>query len=192
MLFLTMDFSNSTKNAAQEDYTNQTNTTDGQFHESLLGRAEVSERRQSNISLACIALNTFGSKKAKKELPADFAPNDFTVILGRGNSNECPGNKRLRRVVQSYIQQYLDAPDKLGKSLIVSRVVDIVKENSPVAGFVKYEKGRWVDVGERTSREKGRGPHGIACLALNSHRAAHHLFVSSMDDAQSVPCLGIA
>jgi hypothetical protein len=166
MFILTMDCSNSTKGAAHE-YTNQANNNDGQLHEALLGRAEVSERRQPTISLACIALNTFGSKKAKKDLPADFAPNDFTVIMGRGNSNECPGNRRLRSLVQSNLQQYLDAPDKLGKSLIVSRVVEIVKENSPVAGFVKYEKGRWVDVGERTSREKGSGQYVIACLSLN-------------------------
>ena len=106
------------------------------------------------ISFACYTLNTFGSKKAKKVLPPDFQPNDYTVILGRGSSSDGTGNRRLRIVVQNYLQQYLDAPDKLGKSLIVSRVLDIVKESSPIAAFVKYDKGRWLDVGERTSREK--------------------------------------
>lgn len=106
------------------------------------------------ISFACVTLNTFGSKKAKKVLPTDFEPNDFTVILGRGACTDSSGNHRLKLLVQSYLQQYLDAPDKLGKSLIVSRVLDLVREASPRAAFVKYENGRWVDVGERTSREK--------------------------------------
>lgn len=106
------------------------------------------------ISFACRTLNTFGSKKAKKVLAADFEPNEYTVILGRGSNTNTPGYCHLRLIVQRYLQQYLDAPDKLGKSLIVSQVYDSIKEVSPVAAFVKYQNGRWVDVGERTSREK--------------------------------------
>ncbi|CAB9506544.1 Nitrilase family, member 2 [Seminavis robusta] len=144
-----MDNTNSTKRVAHQAYTNQTNNTGQQLEDDL--RAETTSGK---ISLACVALNTFGSKKAKKVLPVDFQPNAHTVILGRGASSDSSGNRQLRILVQSYLQQYLDAPDKLGKSLIVSQVLDIVRENSPRAAFVKFEKGRWVDVGERTSREK--------------------------------------
>ena len=106
------------------------------------------------ISFACQTLNTFGSKKAKKVLGADFEPNEYTVILGRGSNTDSTGYRHLRQVVQRYRQDYLDAPDKLGKSLIVSKVFESVKEVSPVAAFVKFHGGKWVDVGERTSREK--------------------------------------
>jgi hypothetical protein len=185
-----MDFINSTNGAARGFYyTNQANNNDVQ---EALARAEVSEIGQPKISLACMTINTFGSKKAKKEVPADFQPNDFTVVLGRGNSGECPGNRRLRSLVQSCLQQYLDAPDKLGKSLIVSRVVDIVKERSPVAGFVKYEKGRWVDVGERTSREKGTPSFTRLVSHWTSPRVAHSVALPSTHDPQSVPRSGIA
>ena len=159
-----MDRSGSTKGAATE-YSNQTNNSGGHQHEDLV-RAETSDTMQSKISFACFALNTFGSKKARRILPTGFEPNEFTVILGRGNSGDSPGNKQLQDLVRTYLQQYLDAPDKLGKSLIVSRVLDIVKENSPKAAFVKYEKGRWVDVGERTSREKGISVTPLTALLL--------------------------
>lgn len=116
-------------------------------------RGQVSSGK---ISFACMTLNTFGSKKAKKVLPSDFEPNEYTVILGRGACADSDGNRKLKLLVQTYLQQYLDAPDKLGKSLIVTRVLEVVREASPRAAFVKYEKGHWVDVGERTSREKGK------------------------------------
>ena len=103
-------------------------------------------------------------------LPTDFEPNEHTVILGRGGSTDSAGNRRLKLLVQSYLQQYLDAPDKLGKSLIVTRVLDIVRKASPRAAFVKREKGRWIDVGERTSREKGE-----LLLSFSSNLWAHSL-----------------
>lgn len=116
-----------------------------------------------------VTLNTFGSKKAKTVLPADFEPNDHTVILGRGACTDSVGNRRLKVLVQTYLQQYLDAPDKLGKSLIVSRVCELVREASPRAAFVKYEHGRWVDVGERTSREKGKIVSTVSVLTRHGY-----------------------
>ena len=131
-------------------------TNEGCSNRTIADDAEVQAQGNSGkISFACMTLNTFGSKKAKKVLAADFEPNEYTVILGRGACADSSGNRRLKMLVQSYLQQYLDAPDKLGKSLIVTRVLEIVREASPGAAFVKREKGRWVDVGERTSREKG-------------------------------------
>ena len=133
------------------------NSTNDAFSNSIVQDAEeLPHSNGGKISFACMTLNTFGSKKAKKVLPQDFQPNDYTVILGRGASTDSSGNHQLKLLVQSYLQQYLDAPDKLGKSLIVTRVLDLVREASPRAAFVKFEKGRWVDVGERTSREKGK------------------------------------
>lgn len=159
--------------------------------------ADIDNRAEDNsvgkISFACHTLNTFGSKKAKKVLAADFEPNEYTVILGRGSSTDSTGHRHLRLVVQSYLQQYLDAPDKLGKSLIVSRVYDTVKKVSPAAAFVKFNNGTWVDVGERTSREKiGKCSFYSAieeagkCL-MGSPNAYELIIISS----SQVPCLGI-
>jgi len=160
-----MEFSNNnlSGNESPQDY-HYSNESPQNYHynEAAPGTGRTQDRIEAasgagRISAACIALNTFGSKKAKKSLPLDFQPNDSTVILGRGpNIAECSGNQRLKLIVQGYLRQYCDAPDKLGKSTIVSTVVDIVKKASPIAAFVKYDNknGRWVDVGERTSREK--------------------------------------
>lgn len=103
----------------------------------------------------CKVLNTFGSKKAKTLLPADFEPTGFTVLVGR--TRECQehiGNKRLRAIVSNHLQQYNSAPDKLEKTAIVTEVYNAVRAATPIGHFVKFEKGRYYEVGERTARER--------------------------------------
>ncbi|CAB9506545.1 Nitrilase family, member 2 [Seminavis robusta] len=96
----------------------------------------------------------FGSKKAKVLLPVDFHPSEYTVILGRGRCTESIGNKRFKAIVQNHLQEYLEAPGKLEKTFIVTKVMNIVRESSPMGAFVKYENGRWWNAGERAAREK--------------------------------------
>jgi len=105
---------------------------------------------------ACFLLNTFGSKKAKKLLPSDFQPGENTVLVGR--SRECQehsGNQRLRAIVSTHLQRYSAAPDKFQKTEIVTEVYNAIQADNPLCGaFVKREKGRYYEVGERTARER--------------------------------------
>ena len=103
----------------------------------------------------CKVLNTFGSKKAKTLLPPDFEPSEYTVLVGR--TRECQahiGNKRLRAIVNNHLQQYNSAPDKLEKTAIVTEVYNAIRAATPIGHFVKLEKGRYFEVGERTARER--------------------------------------
>jgi hypothetical protein len=103
----------------------------------------------------CSVLNTFGNKKKKLILPPGFEPNKFTVLVGR--SRECQehaGNKRLKNIVDAHLQLYNEAPDKLEKTTIVTEVYNQVRAATAIGHFVKMEKGRYYEVGERTARER--------------------------------------
>jgi hypothetical protein len=67
-----------------------------------------------------LTVDMFGSKKTKVQLSADFEPTEYTVILGRGRGRctESVGNSRLKSVVQSHLQDYLEAPGKLEKTIV--------------------------------------------------------------------------
>lgn len=93
--------------------------------------------------------------KTKTLLPPDFEPSSYSIICGNKRKFfNSPGNSRLRVIVQSFIPQFSQADGKLEKGMIVSKVMSIVKEACPVGAFVTFEKGRWWEVSERTSREK--------------------------------------
>lgn len=92
--------------------------------------------------------------KERAELPTDFTPCPWTVQLGRGRCTDSAGNRRMRDIVKTHLDEYSKAPGKLEKSFIVSRVVKTVKEACPVGAFVKYEKGKWISVDDRAAREK--------------------------------------
>ena len=79
------------------------------------------------------------------------------VICGRGK--HCfnhPGNRKFRYLVETFLSSYAEASCKLEKSIVVSRIVDEVRRNSPNGGFVKqdYNSGHWREVGDRLAREK--------------------------------------
>jgi len=93
--------------------------------------------------------------KAKTPLPVDFQPTEYTVMCGR--SRECfesVGNRRFRVLCNMHLQGYLDAPGKLEKSRIVTKIMNTIRQSSPVGAFVAYENGRYYEVSQRTAREK--------------------------------------
>lgn len=93
--------------------------------------------------------------KTKFILPLDFEPSSYSIICGNKRKFfNSPGNARLRVLVESFIPEFRKADGKLEKGAVVSKVMNIVKEACPVGAFVAYEKGRWWQVSERTSREK--------------------------------------
>lgn len=134
-------------------------TQQGQFQQSNQLPSQPTQPSNQLPSIGkldpCKVLNTFGSKKAKTLLPPDFQPSGYTVLVGR--TRECQehiGNKRLRAIVSNHLHHYNSAPDKLEKTAIVTEVYNAVRAATPIGHFVKLEKGRYFEVGERTARER--------------------------------------
>lgn len=57
-------------------------------------------------------------------------------------------------MIEAKLEKYSSATSKLEKSLIVSSIVDSVRDASPDGGFVKKDGGRWYEVGDHIAREK--------------------------------------
>lgn len=95
------------------------------------------------------------SKLEARSLPADFQPDNWSVICGRGK--ECYthiGNRRLRVLVDANLDRYAETKSKIQKTLIVSSIIDSVRE-AAVGGFVKRDAVLgWVEVGDDAAREK--------------------------------------
>lgn len=94
----------------------------------------------------------------RRLLSDSFQPGPFTVICAaKGQSaKKSPGNQWFRKVVESHLDQYEKASCKLDKSLIVSMVMDTVREANPISGgFVKQtDDGSWNCITESAAREK--------------------------------------
>jgi len=90
-----------------------------------------------------------------KALAEGFRPGPMDFICARGNqAYNHAGNKRFRAIVESYLEEYSKATSKVEKSVVVSTIIDLVREASPNGGFVKKEKGRWYEVGDQIARDK--------------------------------------
>jgi hypothetical protein len=88
-------------------------------------------------------------------LPAHFKPGSMDVICARGKqAHSHPGNRRFRLSVSMILERYSKAMTKIDKSLIVSSVVDTVRQASPDGGFIKKQGGCWFEVGDHIAREK--------------------------------------
>jgi hypothetical protein len=95
-------------------------------------------------------------KREKKLLPASFSPSPDTIICGRGKfASTAPGNRRLKMTVTQTLKQYKETRNRLDKSAIVSRVVNMTKEAAaPDVAFVQFEQGQWWQVNDGVAHEK--------------------------------------
>eukprot|EP00522_Entomoneis_paludosa_P013679 CAMPEP_0172442152 /NCGR_PEP_ID=MMETSP1065-20121228/2626_1 /TAXON_ID=265537 /ORGANISM="Amphiprora paludosa, Strain CCMP125" /LENGTH=465 /DNA_ID=CAMNT_0013191895 /DNA_START=87 /DNA_END=1484 /DNA_ORIENTATION=- len=89
-------------------------------------------------------------------------PGPTDVICARGKKAlEHAGNKRFRAMVSGNMDTYSKAKTKLEKSLIVSHIIDQVRQASPPGGFLREDEdapGVWFEVGDAVAREKiGQG-----------------------------------
>lgn len=103
-------------------------------------------------------------------LPPDFRPHPYSVILGRGNRvKESTGNRRLHVLVELELRNYVRAPTRKEKSLVVGRIMKTIQDASrssygnvsssdhhpgSFGAFVRFDHGRWVEVDDATAREK--------------------------------------
>jgi len=92
-------------------------------------------------------------------LPKSFAPGKNDVIIGRGK--KCHGhfgNKRLKRIVLSRLDEYSRVFLQKEKSRILRLIINQIRNNRHprVGGFVKQDQKtkRWFDVGDNLAREK--------------------------------------
>jgi hypothetical protein len=100
----------------------------------------------------------------KRKLPQNFLPSPYAVICGRGKAcSSSPGNKNLRRIINSYLTSYSEARKKREKSAIVSSIVGSIKQAAPNGAlFCKFEGGCWWEVEDGVAREK------VGCLLRDS------------------------
>jgi hypothetical protein len=91
-----------------------------------------------------------------KSLPASFVPGESDVICARGKqAKNHSGNVRFRAVVNDHLEVYSKAATRMEKSLIVSSIIDAVRNATPSGGFVREEgDGSWYEVGDHIAREK--------------------------------------
>lgn len=88
-------------------------------------------------------------------LPSNFAPGPFDCICARGKrALHHEGNVRFRELIRENLLKYSNAKSKIEKSIIVSYIVDTIRDASPCGGFVKEIKGHWYQVGDHIAREK--------------------------------------
>ena len=120
----------------------------------------VHEQSQVNIVANDSSSSSAGSSvrsfvAERKPLAPDFVPGPYDVICARGAAAaNSPGNLRFRKLIQEILPEYSKATSKLEKGLLVSRVVDGVRDMTPNGGFIKKIGNRWYEVGDAACREK--------------------------------------
>jgi hypothetical protein len=103
------------------------------------------------------------SQSAPKELPRDFVPSPYSVIIGRAKEcKQSSGNRRLRIMATAYLTQYASAINRSVKSQVVSHSVAMVRQAcGPEGGAFIKKMGKaqdgstiWVEVSDSAAREK--------------------------------------
>lgn len=87
----------------------------------------------------------------------NYTPAGKTVVCGRGNvCANSPGNKRLKSLVKTWLQQYSQAKTKVDKSAIVSCILrDVKRAAFPEPAFVKPTEDKvYCEVTDAFAREK--------------------------------------
>lgn len=96
-----------------------------------------------------------GKDQRRRELPADYFPQNNDVICSRGaDSYNHIGNKKFRSIVDYQLGNYTKASSKLEKSLIVSSIIDEVRHNGGVFLRRDARTDSYYEVDEKLSREK--------------------------------------
>jgi hypothetical protein len=116
----------------------------------------VTKTRRSSASSAGAPLPKSISK-VKTLLPVDYKPSTRSIICGNKRKYfESEGNRHFRKVCKQFLNEYMNAPTKVEKTNVVTKVMNILREDCPDsdATFVTPQGGRWYAVSERTAREK--------------------------------------
>ena len=93
----------------------------------------------------------------RRYMPGEYYPSAYDVMCGRGKTaaNHI-GNQRFKVTISIYLRRYSESTSRAQKTAVISDVVELVRQNSPGGGFVKYDqnKSKWYEVGDHLAREK--------------------------------------
>ena len=130
-------------------------------------------KRNKVLESASFAKSHVGKKKW---LPPSFVPGPMDVICARGKAaKDHSGNRLFRMLIQESVERYEQSETKLEKSIIVSQIIESVREGCPEGGFVKRDikSGRWYEVGDVWAREKvGQSIRDVLYLQYKSSTRA--------------------
>ena len=91
----------------------------------------------------------------KKLLPFDFKPSSYSVVIGRGKiCTDAVGNRRLRVLASTFLDQYASCQTKVEKTEVVSQLVQIVRDSAHGGAFVKQINGRWWEMDGPTGKSR--------------------------------------
>lgn len=94
-------------------------------------------------------------REEKAALPSDFEPLPYSVLIGRGKqAAEAIGTRRLKVIASRFLAEYANASSRIEKSVIVSKIIDIVQDACPVGAFIKFEESHWWEVSDSIARER--------------------------------------
>jgi hypothetical protein len=96
-------------------------------------------------------------KNLRTLLPVDFKPTPYSVVCGRGRKcAESVGNRRLNVTAQMFIPRYSQATRKEEKSLIVTEILELVRDACPNErhAFLRFTNGQWWEAENLSAREK--------------------------------------
>lgn len=108
--------------------------------------------------------------KAAKQVRTYFFLINFVYVVFVFFTHQCkqhPGYQRYRDIVRQNLARYDATKTKLERTMIVTEIVEFIRDSSPHGGFVKQDKetGRWYEVGDHLAREKvGQVSHIRECL----------------------------
>jgi hypothetical protein len=126
----------------------------------IMEEGYISSSSHNTSSSAAVATATSetssSSKTARLLLPAGFEPTPNSVIIGRNKqSKNAPGTRSLIALAKkAYLPRYSQAESKREKTGIVTEIVKVIRAACPVGAFITLDRGRWLEVGDLTAREK--------------------------------------
>jgi hypothetical protein len=109
------------------------------------------ELAKTNLNFGNEVEGTHDRAVEVKMLPTDYILDEKDVLCGRGKKCfQHGGNENFRILVQSSLRAYIAARTKTDKTSIIRQVINVVREQSPNGGFVKYDPltGRYYEVGD--------------------------------------------
>ena len=86
-------------------------------------------------------------------LPENYQLQPYDVICGRHKfAFNNVGNRRFRVTISTYVQEFLDTSRRQDRTFLFMRIVAVIRQSG--GRFLKFENGRWVDVGNLEARRK--------------------------------------
>lgn len=146
-----------TTNSMQQNHVNTRQQQQQKVDASLFESQKIQKQEYQYLTTKTMAGEVGPSLVGHEPGPTD-------VICARGKrALNHEGNRRFRQLVEDRMEDYSQASTKLEKSLLVSQIIDCVRQTQPPGGFLRescdYNKEQcWYEVGDAVAREKvGQG-----------------------------------